>query len=56
MDNLDKSTDVYERLAAALDALPCGFPRTASGVEMELLKMAFSPTEALVAGHMSRTH
>ena len=55
MSKADKSIDIYERLAAALDALPCGFPRTASGVEMELLKMAFSPTEALVAGHMSRT-
>jgi ferredoxin len=56
MSNPDnKSEDIYERLAQAMEALPCGFPRTASGVEMELIKMAFSPEEALVAGHMTRT-
>lgn len=49
-----KADDVYERLAAALDALPCGFPRTKSGVEMELLRMAFSPKEALVTCGMTR--
>ena len=36
-------------------ALPGGFARTESGVEMELIKMAFSPEEALVACHMTRT-
>ena len=55
MKNTDKSADIYERLAQAMDALPCGFPRTESGVEMELLKMAFSPDEARVACHMTRT-
>lgn len=55
MTNPDAALDIYERLASALEALPCGFPRTASGVEMELLKMAFSPEEALVACHMTRT-
>ena len=55
MSKPDKSADIYERLAQAMDALPCGFPRTKSGVEMELLKMAFSPDEARVACHMTRT-
>ena len=55
MSDPNKSEDIYERLAQAMDALPCGFPRTASGVEMELLKMAFSPKEALVACNMTRT-
>ncbi len=55
MGNPDKSADVYERLAQAMDALPGGFARTESGVEMELLKMAFSPDEARVACHMTRT-
>ena len=55
MKNTDKSVDVYERLAAALEAMPGGFARTESGVEMELLKMAFSPEEASLAGQMTRT-
>jgi ferredoxin len=55
MSNADKSIDNYERLAEALSALPGGFARTESGVEMELIKMAFSPEEALVASHMTRT-
>ena len=37
MSNTDKSIDIYERLAAALDALPHGFPRTKSGVEICLI-------------------
>ena len=43
MSNPDKSEDIYERLAAALEALPHGFPRTPSGVEIKLIKMAFTP-------------
>lgn len=44
----------YERLAAALDALPHGYPKTSSGVELLLLKKAFSPEEAALAGHLNR--
>jgi Na+-translocating ferredoxin:NAD+ oxidoreductase subunit B len=40
---------LYERLAAALDALPNGFPRTASGVELRLLQRIFSAAEAKLA-------
>jgi electron transport complex protein RnfB len=55
MNNSGIPEDIYERLAQAMDALPCGFPRTESGVEIELLKMAFTPDEALVACNMTRT-
>ena len=37
--------DIYERLAAALEALPHGFPRTPSGAELRLIKKAFTPEE-----------
>ena len=45
----------YERLAAALDALPQGFPKTSSGVELLLLKKAFTPEEVTLAGQLNRT-
>ena len=47
------NTDAYEQLARALDLLPGGFPRTKSGVELEILKKIFSPEEALVASNMT---
>lgn len=47
---------VYERLADALDALPSGFPRMPSGVELRILKKAFKPEEAALTGHMSRAY
>ncbi|MBM3148358.1 MAG: hypothetical protein FJ000_10770, partial [Actinobacteria bacterium] len=37
--------EVYARLAAALDTVPNGYPRTASGVEVELLA-ALIPIES----------
>jgi Na+-translocating ferredoxin:NAD+ oxidoreductase subunit B len=40
------STDVYERLAQTLDALPNGFPRTASGIELEILRKIYTEDEA----------
>jgi len=55
MSNADKSMDIYERLAAALDALPQGFPRTKSGVELRMIKMVFTPEEVWLAGQLSRT-
>jgi Pyruvate/2-oxoacid:ferredoxin oxidoreductase delta subunit len=54
MGSPDKSEDIYERLAAALDALPHGFPRTPSGVELKLIKMAFTPEEVSLAGQLTR--
>ncbi len=41
--------DVYAKLAAALDHLPNGFPRTPSNVELKLLRMIFSEEDALLA-------
>jgi hypothetical protein len=43
MSNAEKSIDIYERLANALEALPHGFARTSSGVEIKLMKKAFTP-------------
>jgi len=54
MSNTDEQIDIYERLAAAQEALPHGFPRTASGVEIKLIKMAFTPEEVSLAGQLSR--
>ena len=45
--------DAYEGVAQALARLPDGFHRTASGVELELLKMMFTPEEAKIACVMS---
>jgi electron transport complex protein RnfB len=49
------SVDAYEKLAHALDLLPGGFPRTTSGVELQILKKLFSPEEASVASNMTGT-
>ncbi len=40
------SDAVYQRLAKVLDTLPNGFPKTESGVEIQLLKKVFTPEEA----------
>jgi electron transport complex protein RnfB len=39
-------SDVYERLRERLDMFPQGFPKTESGVELEILKHLFAPNEA----------
>jgi electron transport complex protein RnfB len=39
-------SDVYERLRERLDTFPQGFPKTESGVEMEILQHLFTPNEA----------
>ena len=41
--------DVYRRLQKHLDELPVGYPATASGVELRILKRLFTPEEAEVA-------
>ena len=48
-------SDTYELLAQALDQLPNGFPRTKSGVELQILKKIFSPQETLIASNMTGT-
>lgn len=55
MSGPDESADIYERLVAALDALPHGFPRTPSGVEIKLIKKSFTPEEVALAGQLTRT-
>ena len=46
--------NVYVQLANALDRLPNGFPRTESGVELEILKNIFTPEEAKIASKLGR--
>ena len=46
--------DIYERLATALEALPHGFARTPSGVEIKLMKKAFTSEEVWLAGQLTR--
>ena len=45
--------DSYQRLAAALDALPNGFPRTPGRKEIRILQKIFSPEEALLASRLT---
>ena len=47
-------SDAFVRLADALDGLPNGFPRTESGVELEVLKRIFTLEEAEIAGRLGR--
>ncbi|MBN2148349.1 MAG: 4Fe-4S binding protein [Anaerolineales bacterium] len=42
----------YHSLAAALDALPNGFPPAADGAEIRLLQKLFSPEEAALAAQL----
>ena len=48
------SDNVFDQLADALDRLPNGFPRTDSGVEIEILKRIFTREEAEIAGQLGR--
>ncbi|MFO7697768.1 MAG: 4Fe-4S binding protein [Anaerolineae bacterium] len=47
--------EVYERLAAALDRLPNGFPRTPAGTEIAILQRICSPEEAELGAALSCT-
>src|SRR5271157_6421228 len=55
MSTSDQSVDVYERLADALEALPSGFTRTPSKLEIKLIKLVFTREEASLAGQLRRT-
>ena len=48
------SDDAYNRLADALDALPNGFPRTDSNVEVDILKRVATPEQAHLASQLGR--
>jgi Pyruvate/2-oxoacid:ferredoxin oxidoreductase delta subunit len=45
--------DIYRRLARHLDDMPAGFPQSASGVELRILKKLFSEDEAELALHLT---
>lgn len=38
-------TDIYEKVRQRLDMFPQGFPKTGSGVELEILRRLFTPQE-----------
>ena len=40
--------DIYERVRQRLDMFPQGFPKTASGVELDILRRLFTPDEGEV--------
>jgi NAD-dependent dihydropyrimidine dehydrogenase PreA subunit len=44
--------DIYEKLRERLDMFPQGFPKTESGVELEVLKHLFTPEEAEIMMHL----
>jgi NAD-dependent dihydropyrimidine dehydrogenase PreA subunit len=45
-------SDVYRRLAKKLDSLPQGFPATAEGIEIRILKKIFKPEDAEMAARL----
>lgn len=47
--------NVYGRLADRLDAIPNGFPKTESGVELRLLEKLYTREEAVLAAEMRLT-
>jgi ferredoxin len=46
-------SDVYERLRERLDDFASGYPATASGIEIKILKKLFTPDEAQLFLHLS---
>ena len=45
--------ETYRQLQQRLDDLPVGFPSTKSGVEIDLLKILFTPEEAKIASKLN---
>ena len=45
--------EIYEHLAVFMDHLPCGYPRTESGVELRILRKLFTPEEAQLFMHLT---
>ena len=52
---MDMSDAVYQKLREFLDQFPIGFPRTSSGVEIEILKRLYNEEEAKIAVHLTIT-
>lgn len=44
---------IYRRLQKHMDRMPVGFPKSESGLDLELLKHFFTPDEALIAIELS---
>ena len=44
---------IYKTLASHLDQLPGGFPPTANGLELRILRQLFTPEQAALAVHLS---
>ena len=55
MNKKKTSVDVYERLADALEALPSGFTRMPSKLEVEMIKIVFTHEEASLVGQLTIT-
>jgi Fe-S-cluster-containing hydrogenase component 2 len=49
-------SDVYERLADALNALPNGFPRTETGSDIRMLRFVYSEKQAALACELTRVY
>lgn len=49
-------TDAYRKLQEHLNQMPVGYPATKSGVEINLLKMIFTPEQAKIALHLDYKH
>ncbi len=45
-------SDAFEALAERLDALPNGFPRTESGIEVKILKKIYTEEEAIITASL----
>ncbi len=50
---MENGSDVYRKLRAHLDVMPVGFPATASGVELRILRRLFNEEEAEAALFLS---
>lgn len=50
---MEDGSDVYRKLRAHLDVMPVGFPATASGVELRILRRLFNEEEAEAALFLS---
>jgi ferredoxin len=52
---MEKEEQIYRDLQKHMDSFPVGYPATASGVEIRLLKHFFTPEEARIATYLSIT-
>lgn len=51
MGGVCKGDDIYLRLREHLDSMPAGYPATASGAEIRMLKKFYTPRQAEIALH-----